>query len=86
MATLAKATHKLFVHNLPWTVNAQKLRIYFSKFGKVNSAHIVFDKNTGLSRGYGFIIFNNQIASDAATNTPKHFLEGNFVSLQKANK
>lgn len=86
MATLAKATHKLFVYNLPWTVNAQKLRIYFSKFGKINLANVVFDKNTGLSRGYGFIIYDHQIAYDAAISTSKHFLEGNFVSLQKANK
>lgn len=85
MASAVKQVQKLFVYNLPWTVNSQKLRAYFAKFGQVNSANVIFDKNTGLSRHYGFVVFNNQIAFDAAKQANKHIIDGFSVNLQNTN-
>lgn len=78
MATAAKSFYKLFVYNLPWTTNSTKLRNYFSKFGQVASANIVFDKNTGLTRGYGFIVFNSKVEFEEVQKG-KHTLEGNAI-------
>lgn len=80
---VARAFHKIFVGNLPWTVGHQELRNYFSEFGRVVSANVVFDKKTGCSKGYGFVTFNSLAAIERLEDEDKHVLEGNFVKVQK---
>ena len=46
---------KLFVGSLPWSVNDQTLKETFEAHGNVVSAKIVTDRNTGRSRGFGFV-------------------------------
>lgn len=74
--------YKLYVGNIPWTVGHQELKQYFSKFGFVNQAIVVFDRNTGLSRNYGFVIYGNREGFEKATNTTNHKLEGNTLKVQ----
>ncbi|RCK78849.1 MAG: RNA-binding region RNP-1 [Candidatus Ozemobacter sibiricus] len=57
---------KVFVGNLPFAVNDEKLKTEFSKFGNVESARVVTDKHTNRSRGYGFVEFTDQAAAEAA--------------------
>ncbi|XP_055909488.1 SRA stem-loop-interacting RNA-binding protein, mitochondrial [Eupeodes corollae] len=82
-ARTARGLHKLFVRNLPWTVGNQELRSYFKDFGKVINASVVFDKKTGLSKGYGFVTFNNLSLLQKVENESRHFLEGNYLNVQK---
>lgn len=77
--------YKLYVSNIPWTVGHSELRQYFSKFGPVNLASVVFDKNTGLSRSFGFVIFGNKEGFDIAQTVEQHKLEGNTLKVQPAN-
>ncbi|XP_061396902.1 uncharacterized protein LOC133332517 [Musca vetustissima] len=86
MATATKATksvYRLFVGNLPWTVSHQQLKGYFKEFGRVINANVVFDKKTGLSRGYGFVTVNSLKAVQAIENEQKHTLEGHYLNIQK---
>ncbi|XP_055845184.1 SRA stem-loop-interacting RNA-binding protein, mitochondrial [Episyrphus balteatus] len=83
-ARSARGLHKLFVGNLPWTVGNQELRSYFKDFGKVLNASVVFDKKTGLSKGYGFVTFNHLSLLQNVENTQKHILEGNYLNVQKS--
>lgn len=46
---------KLFVGNLPWDATEEDLRDHFSQSGGVKSVHIVMDRNTNRSRGFGFV-------------------------------
>ncbi len=46
---------KLYVGNLPFSTSADDLRDAFSPYGAVNSADIVADRDTGRSRGFGFV-------------------------------
>ena len=46
---------KLFVGNLPWTVADQDLEELFAQFGDVDSAKVITDRDTGRSRGFGFV-------------------------------
>jgi len=46
---------KLFVGSLPWSVNDDELKETFEKHGTVVSAKIVTDRNSGRSRGFGFV-------------------------------
>ena len=45
----------LYVGNLPFSVNSDDLREAFEKFGTVVSASVVSDRETGRSRGFGFV-------------------------------
>ena len=46
---------KLYVGNLPWGVTDEDLRSMFSDFGSVASAVVITDRETGRSRGFGFV-------------------------------
>jgi RNA recognition motif-containing protein len=46
---------KLFVGSLPWSVDDQKLKETFEPHGNVVSAKVVTDRNSGRSRGFGFV-------------------------------
>ena len=52
---------KLYVGNLPWSVTDDALAEMFAEFGTVSSAQVVQDRETGRSRGFGFV----EMASDA---------------------
>jgi RNA recognition motif-containing protein len=46
---------KLYVGNLPFSVDDNELREIFSEHGEVHSAQVVMDRETGRSRGFGFV-------------------------------
>ena len=46
---------KLYVGNLPWSVDNSKLEELFSEFGDVKSANVITDRVTNKSRGFGFV-------------------------------
>jgi RNA recognition motif-containing protein len=48
-------TKKLYVGNLPYDATADELREMFSAYGRVLSATIATDRETGQSRGFGFV-------------------------------
>src|SRR5215469_7949047 len=45
----------IFVAGLPYDLDDAELEEIFEKFGKVNSAKVAMDKETGKSRGFGFV-------------------------------
>ncbi len=52
--------NKLFVGNLSWTVDDESLGAKFSNLhGKVLDAKVTFDKESGRSRGFGFVTYSN---------------------------
>ncbi len=48
---------KLYVGNLPYSVNSDELRKIFSEFGEVVDAIVLSDKFSGRSKGFGFVTF-----------------------------
>jgi len=48
---------KLFVGGVPWAVGDDELRDGFAKFGEVTDAKVITDRETGRSRGFGFVTF-----------------------------
>jgi cold-inducible RNA-binding protein len=49
----------LFVAGLPYDLDDAELEEIFEKFGKINSAKVAIDKETGKSRGFGFVEMEN---------------------------
>lgn len=46
---------KLYVGNLPWSTGDGDLEAMFADIGQVNSARVITDRETGRSRGFGFV-------------------------------
>jgi len=46
---------KLYVGNLPHAVSSDELKEVFSQFGTVESAQVISDRDTGRSKGFGFV-------------------------------
>jgi RNA recognition motif-containing protein len=58
-------SNKLFVGNLPWRMSNEEFAAIFSPYGDVVDAFIVTEKETGRSKGFGFIQFADSV--DAAS-------------------
>ena len=57
---------KLFVGGLPFSVDDQELQEMFEAYGTVGSAKIIMDRETGKSRGFGFVEFPTDSDGEAA--------------------
>lgn len=57
---------KLFIGSLPWAVNDQELEDLFKDFGTILSAKVIMDRESGRSKGFGFIEFADDDAAKAA--------------------
>lgn len=51
---------RVYVGNLPWDVDSGRLEQVFSEHGKVVEAKVVYDRETGRSRGFGFVTMSNE--------------------------
>ena len=57
---------KLFVGSLSWDTNDEGLRNAFSAHGEISEAIVISDRDTGRSRGFGFVTFDDDDAADKA--------------------
>ena len=77
--------YKLFVGGLPFATTDEELQAAFAAHGSVASATVVRDRDTGRSRGYGFVEFENDDegkAAQAAMNGSE--LGGRTISVDEA--
>lgn len=58
--------YKLFVGNLSWSVTSESLTEMFSAHGNVVGARVLYDGETGRSRGYGFVSYSTQSEMETA--------------------
>lgn len=58
----------IYVSNLPYSATEDELRQLFEQFGKVDSARIITDRDTGRSRGFAFVEMSEKAEGDAAIN------------------
>ncbi len=56
---------KIYVGNLPWSTTDDELRELFAAHGAVQSATVVTDRETGRSRGFGFVEMEANAAKEA---------------------
>ncbi len=57
---------KIYVGNLPYSVTDSNLHDNFSEFGTVNSAKVMMDRETGRSKGFGFVEMASAEVAQAA--------------------
>ena len=56
----------IYVGNLPYSISENDLRDMFAKFGEVGKANIIMDRDSGRSKGFGFVEMPNQSEAEAA--------------------
>ena len=76
---------KLFVGSLPWSVNDRKLQETFEAHGTVISAKIINDRDTGRSRGFGFVEMENPTDAEKAIRSLNNSeLDGRNIVVNEA--
>ncbi len=76
---------KVYVGNLSFTINEDKLREIFSSYGEITEAVIIKDKFSGRSKGFGFVTFaNDEDANKAIAEMNKKQVEGREITVNEA--
>ncbi|MED6114693.1 hypothetical protein PIB30_082866 [Stylosanthes scabra] len=77
--------YKLFVGNLSWTVTSESLTEAFQEYGNVVGARVLYDGETGRSRGYGFVCYSTKAEMETAlTSLNDVELEGRALRVSLA--
>ncbi|NOZ84703.1 MAG: RNA-binding protein [Deltaproteobacteria bacterium] len=78
-------SNKLFVGGLPWAVNDEKLRETFSSYGEITEAKVIMDRETGRSRGFGFVTFAEESNAQNALELDGTELDGRRIRVDLAH-
>jgi RNA recognition motif-containing protein len=77
--------NKLYVGNLAYSVRDESLQTAFAQFGTVTSAKVMMDRETGRSKGFGFVEMGSDAEAQAAINGMNgQALEGRPVVVNEA--
>ncbi len=77
----------MYVSNLGFHVQEEDLRQLFGKFGEVTSAKVITDRESGRSRGFGFVeMSSDEQANKAMTSLHNKELEGRLMSVSVAKE
>jgi len=78
---------KIYVGNLPWSATDQELSEMFGALGAVRSATIITDRETGRSRGFGFVeMENDEDAKQAIAEINGKDMGGRPLRVNEANE
>ncbi|KAJ4870081.1 hypothetical protein Rs2_45064 [Raphanus sativus] len=78
---------RVYVGNLPWDVDNGRLEQVFSEHGKVVEARVVYDRETGRSRGFGFVTMSNETElNDAIAALDGQNMEGRAIRVNVAEE
>lgn len=77
---------KIYVGNLPWTIADAELKEFFSTYGTVHSAVVITDRETGRSRGFGFVEMDQGDAENAIREADGKELGGRSLRVNEAQE
>jgi RNA recognition motif-containing protein len=78
---------KLFVGGLNWKTSDEGLLEAFERFGEISEAKVIMDRETGRSRGFGFVTFVDDAAAEEAKNEMDGAdLEGRAIKVNEAEQ
>jgi len=80
-------SRKIYVGNLPWSCTSSELEAIFSPHGAVRSAEVISDRETGRSRGFGFVEMETDEGLQAAiTALNGHEINGRPLTVNEARE
>ncbi|KAK5878413.1 hypothetical protein CesoFtcFv8_023822 [Champsocephalus esox] len=78
---------KLFIGGLSFDTNEESLAAAFSKYGTIEKVDVIRDKETGNSRGFGFVKYDNaEDAKEAMDGMNGTSLDGRSIRVDEAGK
>ena len=75
---------KLYVGNLPYSYNDQKLAELFAEFGEVESAVVIIDRTRNRSKGFGFVEIDDAGAEKAMAELNDKEIDGRVLKISEA--
>jgi len=76
---------KLYIGNLSWDTDDQRLQETFARFGGIEEAKVITDRMTNRSRGFGFVTFtDDQAAATAIAEMNGADLDGRSIKVNEA--
>ncbi|KAI5065662.1 hypothetical protein GOP47_0020357 [Adiantum capillus-veneris] len=79
------AHRKLFVRGLGWDITVDSLKAIFAQYGEIEECSVIKDKQTGKSKGYGFVTYKHMDAARRALKEPSKKIEGRVTVSQLAS-
>jgi hypothetical protein len=76
---------KVFVGGLAWETPSEGLREHFQGYGEILEAVVITDRETGRSKGYGFVIFRDPEAAQRAVQNPNPVIAGRRANCNIAS-
>ncbi|CAP86342.1 hypothetical protein E8E15_003706 [Penicillium rubens] len=77
---------KIYVGNLSWHTSDESLRQAFGEFGQIVDSIVMVDRETGRSRGFGFVTYSSAEEAEAAINAlNEQDLDGRRIRVNLAN-
>jgi RNA recognition motif-containing protein len=77
---------RIYVGNLSWSATEDQLREFFGSYGDVHSVAIITDRETGRSRGFGFVEMDDDGARQAISAGNGQALDGRPLRVSEANE
>lgn len=76
---------KVYVGNLPYSVDSEKLKELFASYGEIEEANVIQDRFSGRSKGFGFVTFKDEAAAKKAiAEMNKKDVEGRELKVSEA--
>ena len=75
---------KLFVGNLSWNINDEQLEELFRPYGDVESARVITDRDSGRSRGFGFVELDVPDVAEVISALNGRELDGRPIRVSEA--
>lgn len=75
---------KLYVGNLPYNISDDQLRDVFARFGTPDSARVITDRDSGQSKGFGFVEFSDDTQAKAALSLNGTEFGGRSLTVNEA--
>jgi len=77
---------KIYVGNLSWGVTDSELKDFFANYGTVHSAVVITDRETGRSRGFGFVEMDAADAENAIREADGKDMGGRSLRVNEAQE
>ena len=75
----------LFISNLSYNISDEDLRLLFADYGEITSAKVIMDRETGRSRGFGFVeLSDDELAKKAIEELNQASYDGKVINITEA--
>lgn len=75
---------KLFVGGISYHIKRNDLKNYLSQFGELKFLNLIKEKKTGNNKGFAFVCFKTEEATQSILNKRLHYIKGRLVDIQTA--